>query len=280
MDNFSINNVFITKSNMKEIIKPVDLGKLSSINLLSDDFASQNLAFILSIPEQNWLKAFKLLCENPSLILDKKYRKIPKGDTKSFVFEKEFKGAFHTDKQCTQLLSSFEDYLIPEKIKSLGDDAIQGYREWFKKHSSLLKSGFSSDVEKFEMLVGVKFKVSNVSVAVKHENTGIVEFENANLATIVNDISVLLNQATDFKNRDEITRKQIQNCSNGMHRSDLPLMRDVKITGTALHTWAEYKNKLKELITTYFMVKFNRDCCFDQSLLEQLNFKKCSCCND
>lgn len=281
MNNFSNNNVFITKSNMKAIIQPLNFAKFSSVDLLAENFGSQDLGFILSATEQNWLKAFKSFCENPSLILDEKYQKIARCDTKRFVFEEEeSKTAFHKKDDCERLLSDFEDYPIPAKIKALGDDKITEYRVWFEEHMSLLTSGLESDKAKFEMLVGIKFKVNNVSVAVRYDNTGVVEFENTNLASLENDISVLLTEAARFKNSDEATRKQIQNCSNGMHRTDLIFMADVKIPGTTLHIWANYKNKLKELIVAYFMVKLNVDCSFEQSLLEELNFKKCACCHD
>jgi len=263
---------------MKAIIQPLNLKGFSSIDLLSDDIDCQDLGFILSEPERNNLKAFKMLCSTPSLILEQKYKKIAIDDTESYVFENNYKGSFHTDKACKNLSSDFEDYSIPEKIRGLGSNAVANYREFFTENFYLLKSGLTKDVEIFEMRVGVKFKVNNISIAVKYENSGYDQIDNINLGTIKSDILALLLEAEEFKNSNETRRKQIQNCSNGMHRTELCMMADVKITGTSLYQWAAYKKALKNLITTYFMVKFNVNCGFNKRLLEELNFKKCSVC--
>ena len=59
------------------------------------------------------------------------------------------------------------------------------------------------------------------------------------------------------------------------------VVNEAKEPGHPLYIWHnEYKNQLKDLLKTYFRVKFNGDLKFEGHLLVQLGFKPCRQCFD
>ncbi len=89
--------------------------------------------------------SIKCLYEFPEIFFQDYYSQIVTADSLKFVFEEQ-QPTFHSHASCPNLLSDFENYLIPEQIKK-NNQEIE-YRNWFKQNIRLTEKKILSDLFK------------------------------------------------------------------------------------------------------------------------------------
>jgi hypothetical protein len=262
---------YITEYNLKKLLSDIDTRNLPSNLPISFDVA---LTRILSTPELKWLEGFRMLCMDPSFILDEKFQVIKaKNDTKTWASERNNeKPAYHHEYLCERLNSDYINFKIPVEIKGRGDKEIERFRKWFQENRKLLQEQNESS---FILHLQVAFQLKNPpkegSIIIM--NSGVSEFSNDNLDDLKNRMNNILLESEEYRNSSPEISKEIRCWGYATHKH-----RDVKKEGTIIHKWHGYKSSLKSLMITYFRVKFNPECEFEGYLLDQLGFCECHSC--
>ena len=112
---------YITHYNSHKILNQVDLDKMDLKNL-SNLYKSR--LWLLSQKEQIWLSGAKSLFGNPEQFLSSMYVKNRAVDTKRFIYE-GYLPAYHDDKNCERLNSSYSNFEIPVEIINKGYSEIE-----------------------------------------------------------------------------------------------------------------------------------------------------------
>lgn len=137
---------YITLSNSKKILHHINMDEIRPRDL--NDLYKKRL-WLLSNKEQLWLSAAKKLFERPEEFISSMYIKQKPIDTKRYVYE-GFLPAYHDDEKCERLISTYDNFEIPEEIRAKGDKEIERFRTWFKENKELYEKdegGFLSKLE-------------------------------------------------------------------------------------------------------------------------------------
>lgn len=263
---------YITESNLKKLLLDIDTQKINPNNIpISFDVA---LSRILSQPELRWLEGFRMLCMDPSFILDEKFHVVkPKYDTKTWASERDNeKPAYHHSDSCERLNSDYINFKIPVEIIARGEKEIERFRKWFQENRGLLCENEKS----FILHLKIAFRLHNAPKegGVIVHNSGISDFDNANLDSLKIKMNKILNEAESFRNTSPEIKNEISRFGYATHKHPA-----VKNPNSNIYRWHGYKSSLKSLLITYFRVKFNPECEFEGLLLDQLGFQPCSACS-
>lgn len=176
-------------------------------------------------------------------------------------------------------MSEYKNYEIPVQIT---EDKIEEYRAFFIKNIDL----FERNQAAFYANVELKFNVRIENVKkIQASNTGEVGVENSIIkseAMLLNDIAMHVNEMINFKNSNENTQRTISNFgfntpkaiknaaspSHNLNDDDLAKVKE----------WHELKNKLKDLIISHLIARYNPELSFNGGMLDELGFKKCRSC--
>lgn len=257
--------VYITKSNFEQIINR------KNINVKESDLADiydSSLSYIFSIPELRGLYAYREFLRTPALFMHAIDKYGPQ-DTKSWVWEGG-KPAFHCNESCERLHSEFFNLEIPPEIQIQGENQIEKFRKFVKANQELLKRDESRFLNRLE----AQFFLKNPPKEVSKSNSGVTCIENFDLESLTSSINKVLIESKNFQNRDAETNQIIKSKGYGTNR-----VQEAKFEGHPLFVWHQYKLELKRLLKSYYRAKYNKNFKFEASLLEQLGFKPCSCCN-
>lgn len=265
------DQAFITLNNFKSFKSIVFETDYSRDCRDLEDLYKSKLSHILSRPELALLRSYKAILESSPLKLES-YKPISeKADTKTFVWEGR-PPAYHSKPSCEKLRSDYQNFEIPPEIRDKGDSEIAKFRKFFSEHRSLIKDDENKFIDKLEAV----FFLKNRPISIFANNSGWLATDNIDLEDLENTIDLLLHDAEEFRNKDEVTKLKIRNLGYGTHRQ-----KEAKEKGTILYIWHhEYKQELKNLLTHYFRVKFNPDLVFSGLLLDTLGFKRCGHCHN
>jgi hypothetical protein len=174
------NPKFVTNANIKRA-----LFKLNKSDFDYESEIYKHSINYLNILEKKDLLSIKCLYEFPEIFFQDYYSKIVAVDTLKFVFEEQ-QPAFHSDNSCPNLLSDFENYLIPELIKTNNQE--MEYRHWFKQNIRLTERKILTDLFK-----DIHYQKWNcLPLHIDYENSGAFEFMDINVEKIENNIDTLL----------------------------------------------------------------------------------------
>ena len=194
-------------------------------------------------------------------------------DIKSLLSTPEIKLLYLTMeafKDFDKFIQRFNNFLIPEEIKSRGSNEIKKFRIFFKQNSYLIQNNERSFLNKLES----QFFLKNPPEKVEYDNSGVELINNYNLNELKEEIDKLLISADKYKKSSPEIEKLITNKGYGTHK-----VKSAKDKLNPLYTWHTYKTNLKSLLTEYFKLKFNPDLSFDKNLLDELGFVSCQHCN-
>lgn len=257
---------YITHYNSHKILNQVDLDKMD-LKDLSNLYKSR--LWLLSQKEQIWLSGAKSLFGNPEQFLSSMYIKNRAVDTKRFIYE-GYLPAYHDDKNCERLNSSYSNFEIPVEIIHKGDSEIEKFRKWFKLNQSLLENEPSRFLTRLE----VEFSLKNPPTKISGDNSGVVDFENVNIDTLEKEIDQLLEHAQRFYYQSEVHKNTIDLNGGRSYFHAKGAKKD-----TIIYIWHHsYKEKLKQKMITYYRLKLNPELEFSGNLLKALNFRACSNC--
>lgn len=263
--------VFITKSNFEGIV--YSMRDRQSSESLSNLYES-SLDSVLSISEQRLMAAFKRFYQDPQAAIEfYKKTKGEKNPSNKWVFSGASVPAYHCNDACERLVSDYTNIEIPAEIRDRGDLEIARYRAFVSKNQSLL----ASEPERFAKRLEAHFFLKNPPKTVKYENSGKHLITNYSLSMLKAKIEDLLQQAEQYRHQSPEHKAIIEDLGNNTH-----LLAGVKSAEeTILSIWHHrYKSELKALLKDYFRIRFNPELKFEGGLLEQLNFKPCSCCKN
>jgi hypothetical protein len=269
---------YITSSNAKKIVQNLDLTN----NTFSGYLYKRQINFFNRL-EQNLVLAYKHFIENPEQFLTSKYVKLNKAiDTHKWVFEGGAP-AFHRTSDCVKLNAEYFNLEIPKFIRARGYDAVQEFRSWVQNNSYLLRD---HKLDIFFMRLRSKYgqQIGNNPKAIFADNSGVESFDNLNLEELEDRIDTLLEEqkAYYFQHRDvlcKFSRKTFL-----AYRDDPISENNTDYTDSELKAFLRdynktYKKPLIKLLYHYHRIKLNPELELSGKLLEQLNFKPCSCCH-
>ena len=268
------NPKFVTNANIKRV-----LFKLDKTDFDYDSEIYKHSFNFLNLLEKRDLLSIKCLYEFPEIFFKDYYSKIVEVDTKKFVFEEQ-QPAFHSDNYCSNLLSDFENYLIPELIKI--DKKEVEYRNWFKQNISLTERKILTDLFK-----DIHFEKWNcLPLFVDYENSGAIEFMNLNVDEIESNIDSLLHDAKIYIEQSLAIERIISvfgkrsyafNKLEKLNLDELPYDKET-ISDVLKQFELEYKRPIINLLKEYYRVKYNPRLVFEENILIGLGFRQCKVC--
>lgn len=262
---------YITSSNFKKIVRDrfsaTSKRPMKGLHPREDEIAK-----ILSQPELALLQVYKEMCESPN-DFPEVFNKIQKSDTLSYVVEGHAP-AYHFKADCSRLHSDFKNYAIPDVVSSMGEDKVNEYRKIFQAGRHMIDEG-RHDVLAIRLCSALGLPLGALNFKqVDYNNSGMAKFENVDLEDVDRRISEILFDADRFRNQSKESSDLIKDYGYGTHRR-----AEAKQPGHTLYIWHnQYKVGLKNLLETYFRVKFNPELNFEGKLLDQLGFVPCKHC--
>lgn len=266
---------FITNANIKKT-----LFKLDKTNF---DYESEIYHYNINyfnLLEKRDLLTFKCLYEFPNIFIKDFYSKIVEKDNFKFVFE-ENQPAFHSSNLCPNLLSDFENYLIPTEIKKANREIE--YRDWFKKNLNLTERKILSDFFK-----DIHYSRWNcLPLYVDYENSGGLEFISNNLENVEQKIDNVLNDIKIFIESNPTNKLIISMLGkrsyayNKLETLNLENINiDMDTISIVLKKFEnDYKRTLINLLKEYYRLKFNPKLIFERDVLKAIGFRQCKVCN-
>lgn len=282
--------MYITNANFRRLVSFLSVDE---IDLTVFHQANYIISEIFSIPEQKSLSASAYLLDPKQK--DKSFLKlkyIKTKDSKNYVFA-ESKPAYHVDENCELLHRDYFNFLIPNKIKALGENEIAHYRKFFQNHSNI-KSLPESERQR---------EVAGIVTAIKADylSRGIELHEHEIFQSITGDNSdntKFDKNAFGFGERAFVIQNElllfIKSLKESSDDNDKMVYRMRWLTPRDIRYSTELKSermrdmafKLAELKSEYFWALiqylelnsgFDRGS-LDQKLLEDHGFKMCEAC--
>lgn len=268
------NPKFVTNANIKR-----SLFNLDKTNFDYESEIYKHSINFLNILEKRDLLSIKCLYEFPEIFFQDYYSQIVTADSLKFVFEEQ-QPAFHSHASCPNLLSDFENYLIPEQIKK-NNQEIE-YRNWFKQNIRLTERKILTDLFK-----DIHYnRWGCLPLYVDYENSGAFEYMNLNIDEIENKIDNLLINAKRYiehspENKTVIgilgKRSYAYNKLNTLNLESIPYDRET--ISDILKTFEiDFKRPLILLLKEYYRIKYNPNLVFEENILEGLGFRQCKVC--
>lgn len=259
--------VFITRSNLASIVYNIAPAYPQRVDF--QEVYKRSLSRILSHKELALLCVYKEVCENPESIYEI-YKRIKKVDKQNkYVFGSSSR-SYHKDPDCELLLGNYFNIEIPPEIQHKGEKTIERFREFCVTHKALLETDERHFLEKLE----AHFLLINPPKTVNANNSGVEQFENADLVLVEKQIDELLFDAERYRESSPENKAIIDRLGYGSNK-----VKEASDPNNPLYTWHnKYKLPLKALVKCYFRVKFNEELSFDGHLLDQLEFSPCKKC--
>lgn len=128
---------FLTNYNLSQLSQKLEINVEVTSEMFSQHIYNDLEIFsMLNKREVEYLFKYKMLIDDEEKFVIEYYNEVPeKEDTKNFVFNKGGKMKYHLNSNCKLIAKDYLDFNIPEEIKSLGDAAINEYRDWFNQNN-------------------------------------------------------------------------------------------------------------------------------------------------
>lgn len=266
---------YITTSNLKQIICQSDFTSLS----LKGGLYKTSIYFFSKFEEASLL-AVKELLRDPEQYFLKYYRPITQKQTPGNVVFENTTPAYHLNSACERLNADYKNVRIPQSISVAGFKAVQDYKEWCKANRELLYSNNPAFIARHQLRWGMS------PIGIEMLNTGSAEVDNYTIEGLETKIDTLLQQAKDHYYRDSKTNVILKKYSKYTYLAKKPDpiynnntgFSDSEVKAILRDYDARFKAPLKNLLIEYYRLTLNPEIRMEGYLLEQLNFKPCSCC--
>lgn len=269
---------FVTKFSKSLILKNIS-GELVDTSF---SYYNKTIYFLNRLDISN-LFYFDNFCQK--LINDEKlvfYKEYVPKVINEFVFEGG-KPSYHKYEDCPKLHSNFINIRIPDEIKKSGNEKIEEFKNWVKANYEL----FERDFPAFEMRYNLKFKNIKLNI-VNYENSGLEYIDNFTNDILFKRIDSLLNNSAKYFKEDNARSELIRRYQKALFLAS----KEDKLEETFGYSDLDAKNILKEYYylfvepTKYYLeelikIKYKNNIQnfeFGETLLDSLNFKKCSTC--
>ena len=269
---------FVTKFSKSLILKSIS-GELIET---SYKVYEKEIYFLNRLDVSN-LYHFDMFCQN---IINKEniiiYKEFVPSVSNEFVFEGG-KPSYHKYEDCPKLHSNFVNIRIPHEIKLLGDEKVDEFILWVKSNYELFQRDFSTFIMRY------KLKFSNIQLdVVNYHNSGLEYMDNFTKEILCRRIDSLLNNSAKYFNYENERKGLIRRYQKALFLA----FKDEELVETFGYTDREAKNILKEYFhlfvepTKFYLeelikIKYKNlinNFEFGETLLDSLNFKKCSTC--
>ncbi|KAB7730233.1 hypothetical protein F5984_13755 [Rudanella paleaurantiibacter] len=268
---------FITQSNFSRIV-----GEMPTSEEIQGELYKTPIYFFNKTERYRLLriKQFLQLGEDK---LVKVFIKVEREDTQSWIFEGG-KPAYHKSTDCSTLNGEYVNFPIPEEIKE--KNQVKEFREWFKENSYLLEDSLKRNEEAFALKIKSRFGV-NIEGRITRPNSGKMLFIDLDLEELEKAIDNLLEKSRRFygsssQSQQAAIKKYSQRAFLYLRKYEIS-DNDTGLSEEQLRQFLQeydqkFKQPVKDLLTKYYMVKYNPKLEFKGSLLEQLGFKECQKC--
>jgi hypothetical protein len=264
-----MKNVFITYSNFRSFLYEFEPRRKGKNKYHFDEFYID----CLSEKDISLLEVARDFLANPKELLTSKYVRVDRIDDYDFVSVSK-KPAYHFKKNCSLLMSDFQEYVIPDFVIKKGYYGINKYRFWHKVNKLLARYNFEKFKEKHKVVWGSELQISNIP------NSGNMAFLNTTVNELEEAVKFKMDEIITFKSKNPIKWAEIQANSYSVtpHGSVAPL-GTVNRNRALLDFNKKLKNPLISALLHYYRAKLNPDLDFDVDILDQLGFKLCKSCN-
>ena len=268
------NPKFVTNANIKRALFKLDMRNFD----YESEIYKNNINYLNSLEKRDLL-SIKCLYEFPEIFFQDYYSQIVTADSLKFVFEEQ-QPAFHSHASCPNLLSDFENYLIPEQIKE-NNQEIE-YRNWFKQNIRLTEKQILTDLFK-----DVHYnRWGCLPLYVDYDNSGAFEYMNLNIDEIENKIDNLLINAKRYIEHSPENKTVIgilgkvsyaYNKLNTLNLESIPYDRET--ISDVLKTFEiDFTCPLITLLKEYYRIKYNPKLVFEENILIGLGYRQCKVC--
>lgn len=270
------NNVFITLSNAKNIIRK---SEIKSITVMGEIYKIP--IYFFNKYEQNELFAIQELLKDPEKFFKEMYIPFQPKDTYTKVYEGK-RPSYHVSPECPRLHASYLNFTIPIEIRSKGKDAVIEFRMWFET----VKHLYLSDPATFVFRLQAKYGIITNPNSIKHENSGVFELENPSIKELEAEIDKLIKEAGRFYYQSEKNTEILKLFSKKTflaYNGQLDNFNTTQYSADEIITFLKeydekFKKPLKKLLIEYYRLKLNPEIKMDGVYLDKLGFKPCSDC--
>lgn len=280
---------YITKANFRRILKTI---RLSEIGDISGEVYKMPIYF-LSSWEVKYLLTMQALLKNPEHFAIEVYKPIENIDTFQYVYESDQPSSYHTDINCEKLNSGFKNFEIPFEIierankqggEELAKSQVHKFRNWFLKYNKL----FVDEPENFLKKLDIDWNVQRSLKEVTKNNSGIKDFDNYNMEQLETEIDKIISDAGNYfmsnPDKQDIIRR-FQKLTFLAYKPEAIAINNTRLNDKELKMFLkdydeQFKKPIKYLLIEYYRVKYNPDLSFEGKILEKLNFRQCSYCQN
>lgn len=267
---------FITLSNTKRIIYSSDIK-----NIDIEGSIYKIPIYFFSKYEKNALLAIQELLKDPENYFNEIYVPYEVVDTYSYVYEGQ-KPRYHEYSCCPRLNSDYQNFEIPPEIKCQGNEAIEEFREWFKKVEYLLEK---PDI--FVARLHARWGIITNPQAINIANSGSVKFENIKIEELEKRIDGRIKAAGRFYYKSEKNKTILHRFSKLTFLAKIEDPIKINDTGynddevkTLLNEYdLTFKQPLMSDLVEYYRLKLNPEIIMEGLLLFRLGFKSCGHCH-
>lgn len=279
----------ITKANFFKLLKLA----VDSDQVVQMEEPFQEPIFFLSDHEKKYLLIAKeLLKKRNDFFAQQKPGNIYHLVTDNKIFQGNKCLAFHQSEDCERLNADYKNYEIPNELiqrfknQSANQAEIEKkkneFRAWFKTKLEI----FNNDIEQFVKDLEIRYNVIQKPEEVIYKNSGHVNLSELSLGDLELQIAQLIRQSKFYYLENPEEQKLIrrfQKLTFLAYTNDQIKTNDTNLTDDELRIFLKkyddtFKKPMKNLLIQYYIVKYNPNLSFSEDILEQLGFKKCSCC--
>jgi hypothetical protein len=266
---------YITNANLKRILFRIER---SDINYESEVWKIK-IDFLNKLEKKNIL-VYKYFFEYQDIFLEKYKYLQPRED--KYVYNNP--SAYHDDNTCEKLLSDFNNYEIPESIRTKKEHEL--YRKWFNENLRLLEKNRPELDDLFKQNHYSKWGCYPIKVDLN--NAGVYEYENLTLSELETLIDETLEEAKAFINSSKVNLDILSHLGQVSYNyKDLTKIKnreglnydDTTISMVLQYFELKIKRPLKNHLKEYYRIKNNPNLMFTSHLLSELGLKYCSSCN-
>ena len=274
---------FITQFNASRITRQVKEGEFD----LEAPLFTRPIYFFSKFERQE-LMAFRSFIKDPDFFITHIYTPIDTGDRGEFIFE--YAGqqpSYHMVPTCSLMHRDFENIRLSEELKKkLASEGVQlkAFRRWaYDNLLSLFRNrAYDQIIRRIEYRWGVTVNQGDI---VQFDNSDVVSLENLALDELEHKIDQLISAAGRYFFQHEHILRRFSKLSF-LHVKATPIEgNETGLSDAALKTFLrdyhmKFKRPAQQMLRQWYMVSFNPEMKFKGNLLEQLNFKVCSSCQD
>jgi len=274
---------FITQFNASRISRQIDVNQFDLEQALF-----KRRIYFLSKYERAELLAFRTLVKEQEFFVEHVYTPIPMEASGKYVFEYDGqKPSYHELPTCILLHRDFQNIQISAALRERlieRNVSLKEFRAW--AYEELLHLFHKRDWAAIVFRIESKFRVSvSPNDVVQYDNSDAMSVENMDLHELEHKIDRLIaNAGRYYYDHPDILRRFSK--ISFVYKKTEPIEgNDTELDDQQLKAFLKdyherFKRPLIHMLKQWYMVSFNPDLEFQGKLLEQLNFKPCSKCQD